>query len=161
MAEGVSAKALKKVTLFHGLTSAEMTQIASLCQARIVKSGEVSVKQGETQDCIHIVEKGRVGVETQLPSAPKNQKNIVLDTLTDGEVYSWSALMKRPATATVRAIEKTRVLDVNTEALLSLCEEDSRVGYVVMKNLALLISSRLTRHRLALLSAISGFAEGW
>jgi CRP-like cAMP-binding protein len=161
MAEAASAKVLKKVHLFSGLTSAEIAQIAKLCQKRSIKSGEVSVKQGERQDCIHIVEKGRVGVETKLSSAPKNQKDVVLDTLAEGEVYSWSALMKKPATATVRAVERTRLLDIETEALLALCEEDCHVGYVVMKNLASLISSRLNRHRLAMLSAISSFAEGW
>ena len=161
MAEGITARNLKKVTLFNGLTGEELKQIAGLCNLRLVKSGELSVKQGETQDSIHIVDKGRMGVEISLPSAPKDKKNMVLDTLGEGEIYSWSAMMKKPATATVRAVEKTRVLDVSSDALLALCEENSHIGYVVMKNLSVLISSRLTRHRLALLSAISGFGEGW
>ena len=61
----------------------------------------------------------------------------------------------------LRAIEATKVLSISADDLMALCEKDNHMGYIVMKNLASIISSRLKRHRLALLSAVSGIGEGW
>lgn len=156
-----AVKALKKAGLFQGMTGPELQRLAELCRECSYDRGELSVKQGEGQDTIHIISKGRMGVETQLPSAPRDNNKIVVEAMGSGEVYPWAALMKKTASATVRAMEPTKELQVNVTALMDLCEEDHHIGYVVMKNLASIISSRLTRHRLALLSAVSGIGEGW
>lgn len=161
MAEPVAARALKKAGLFQGMTTHELTQVAKLCEEHTYNAGELSVKQGEVLDCICIIQKGRMGVETQLPSAPKDKNKVVIETMGVGEAYPWAAMMKKTASASIRAMESTRVCKINVDRLLALCEEDSHLGYVVMKNLASIISSRLVRHRLALLSAVSGIGEGW
>ena len=161
MADQITARALKKVGLFQGLTNAEMGQVAKLCEEYTCNARELSVKQGEAQNAINIILKGRMRVETKLPSAPRDKNDITIDALCVGEIYPWAALMNKPASASVRAMEPTKTLKLSVEKLMALCEGNNHIGYVVMKNLAFLISSRLTRHRLAMLSAVSGIGEGW
>ena len=93
MATQTTARALKKVNLFRGLTEGELAQIAKLCREHSHTAGECCVTIGEKTDCVHIVQKGRVGVETQLPEAPMGRKDIILAALGAGEIFSWSALM--------------------------------------------------------------------
>lgn len=161
MVEQIAARGLKKVGLFQGLTGKELAEVAKLCEDYTYKADELCVKQGEMQECVYIIQKGKMGVETNLPSAPKSSNNIVVETMSVGEAYPWAAMMKKSATASIRAMEPTKVCKVNVDKLLALCEKDSHIGYVVMKNLTSIISSRLTRHRLAMLSAVSGIGEGW
>ena len=161
MSEQISARSLKKVSLFTGLTESELAEIAKLCQEKSYQAGECCLTIGEKTEAVHFVQKGRVGVETQIPDAPTGRKDVILAALGPGEVFSWSALMGKIPTASVRAIESAKVISIDADTLIALCESNSRIGYVVMKNLASIISSRLKRHRLALLSAVSGIGEGW
>ena len=157
----VSVGALKKVDLFQGLTDKELAEIAKVTQENSHQAGEIIVTLGKEADAVYIVRKGKVGVESKIPDVPHGRKEIIVATLTDGETCSWSALMKKKVTATIKAMEPTKSLEINANALLALCEQNPRIGYVMMKNLAQIISSRLTRHRLALLSAVTGVGEGW
>ena len=161
MVTQVSARALKKVNLFRGLAEKELAQVAGLCREHSHKAGELCVVQGQETEFIHIIKKGKVGIESQVPDVPHGRKEIILATLTDGEVFSWSALMNKKLTASVRAIEPTDVLDINADELIALCEENNHIGYIVMKNLSQIISSRLSRHRLALMNALCCIGEGW
>ena len=157
----VSTRTLKKVDLFKGLTDAELSEIAKFSSAHDCDAGHLCLSLGEKTDSIQIVLKGRAGVESKIPDAPTGRKDIVLAALGAGEIYSWSALMGRVPTASVRAIEPTKTLHIDAQKLLELCEKNNRIGYIVMKNLASIISTRLKRHRLAILAAVTGFGEGW
>ena len=161
MSEQISARSLKKVSLFTGLTEGELAEIAKLCREKLYQAGECCLTIGEKTEAVHIVQKGRVGVETQIPDAPTGRKDVILAALGPGEDFSWSALLGKIPTASVRAIELSNVLSIDADTLIALCENKNRIGYVVMKNLASIISSRLKRHRLALLSAVSGIGDGW
>ena len=161
MATQVAVGALKKTDLLQGLTDKELAEIAKFTKENNHQAGETIVTLGGEADAVYIVKKGRVGVESKIPDVPHGRKEIIVATLKDGETFSWSALMKRKVTATIRTMEPTKSIEIDASALLGLCEKNPRIGYVIMKNLAQVISSRLTRHRLALLSAVTGVGEGW
>ena len=161
MALRTSIEALKRIDLFKGLTDAELAQIAKLCREHSHEAGELCVTEGQKTDQVHFVKKGRVAIEFRIPHAPYG-KEITVDTVGEREVFAWSALVTGTLTASVKAVEPTQVLDVDAAELLALCEKDNHIGYVLMKNLTSVISSRLTRSRLALLNAISAaIGEGW
>jgi CRP-like cAMP-binding protein len=157
----VSPRTLKKIELFRGLTDAQLGDIGKLSTEYTCNAGDLCLNLGEKVDSVQIVLKGRVGVESRIPDAPAGRKDIILATLGPGEIYSWSGIFGRVPTASVRAIEATKTLHVYAQKLMELCERDNHIGYVIMKNLALILSTRLKRHRLAILSAVTGFGEGW
>lgn len=157
----VSVRTLKKIDLFRGLTDSELAEIAKFSSEHECKAGEICLSLGEKTDSLQVVIKGRVGVESKIPDAPTGRKDIILAALGAGEIYSWSAMMGRVPTASVRAIEPTKTLHIDAQKLLALCEKNNHIGYIIMKNLASILSTRLKRHRLAILSAVTGFGEGW
>ena len=154
MATPVPIEFLRKVDLFSGLTDAELIEIAKLCQRHSHEAGEPCLVQGEQTDHVHFVEKGMVAVELRMPYTPR-EKGIIVVTLGPGEVFAWSALVTGILSASVRAVKPSEILDVRGAELLALCEKNNHIGYVIMKNLSSVISSRLTNSQLALLNAVS------
>ena len=74
--------------------------------------------------------------------------DVTIEEVTPGRIFGWSALVRqRRFTASVRALEKARVIAIANADLNALFEEDSHIGFVVMKRLADVISSRLRRTR--------------
>ena len=59
-----------------------------------------------------------------------------------GDILGWAALLgNQPRRiATVIALEKCRLLDIDGEALLRILEQDPRAGYLVMQRLAKMIT---------------------
>ena len=140
-----SIETLRKIDLFDGLTDEELIEVRRLCSEHHHGPGELCVSEGDRVDNVHFVNKGKVTVEIQIP--PSAEDKIVIDVLEGGEVFAWSALVTSTLTASVRAVEPTEVLDVDAAKLVVLCEKRPRIGYVIMKNLTLVINSRLTKSR--------------
>ena len=149
---------LKGVNLFNGLTEKDLGEIAKLCHEYSLEAGELCVVEGEKTDYVHFVKKGKVAVELEVANLPYGGK-VIVDTLGEGEVFAWSALVAGILTASVRAVEPTEVLYMNAAELLALCDKKNNIGYVIMKNLTSVISSRLTDSRLQLLNAIATIGQ--
>ena len=160
MAE-VSKEALKKTSLFRGLSDEELAQIAKLCGVRTYAGEELCQAEGQPADQVHFIAKGRIGVEFHIPNIAYGSKKIILDTLGPGDIFGWSALLKGTPWSTLRTVEPTEAVYISANDLLNLCESNYHTGYVVMKNLALVITSRLRRNRMATLNAIVAIKGGW
>lgn len=152
---------LKKVSLFRGLTDDEIDQVAKLCATRSFQAGELCQFESQMADQVHFIYKGKVGVEFHIPHICYGCKDIILDTLSIGDIFGWSALLKGTPWSTLRTVEPTEVIYLNATDLLNLCETNNHIGYVVMKNLATIITSRLRRNRMATLNAIVAIRGGW
>ena len=152
-----SIEPLRKFDLFDGLTDEELIEVRRLSSEHYQGPGELCVSEGDRVGYVHFVKKGKVTVEIQIPKSAEDK--IVIDVLGGGEVFAWSALVTSTLTASVRAVEPTEVLDVNAADLVVLCEKRPRIGYVIMKNLTLVINSRLTKSRAKLGTAYAELKE--
>lgn len=161
MLVSTSIEALKTIHFLRGLDDEELGKIADLCREGSFAAGELCQKEGEPAGRINFICKGRLGVEFHMPSIAYGSKDIVLYTLCDGDVFGWSALVQGTPWSTLRALEPTEVLYVRAEDLVNLCESDSHIGYILMKNLASLIASRLRRNRMATLNALVAIKGEW
>jgi len=155
---GLSIEVLKNINLFNGLTHKELLEVGKLCRESACKAGEVCLTEGGRVDTIRFVKKGKVSIEFQAPRLFQRSE-VVVDTLSDGEIFAWSALVTSTLTASVKAIEPTEVIEINAVELSALCEKKTRIGYIIMKNLTQVINSRLTKSRKQLLSAIESIGE--
>lgn len=147
MTERQSIDFLREMSLFRGLTDHELAQIVSICKEHSHEAGELCGHEEENEEYLRIVKKGEVAIEFQIPHVARG-RTITVDTLKAGNTFSWSALGSVTLTASVRAIKPTEVLDVNAVKLMRLCELDTHMGYIIMKNLATAISCRLTKFQL-------------
>jgi CRP/FNR family transcriptional regulator, cyclic AMP receptor protein len=147
-------QSLKHFSFFKGLEDAELEQIAGLSGKRSYATGELCQIEGESANCIHIITEGRVGTLVRIPNVTYCSSEIILDTLHAGDLFGWSALIRGSPWSTLRVLEPTEVIYINADDLLGLCENYPRIGYILMKNLACLVASRLRKNRVSTLRAI-------
>lgn len=137
---------LSQVELFDGLDEQELDQIAGICQQRTLQAGAVVTKQGEAGDELFVIADGLVEViheETPQDPSPRTVVN-----LGQGQVFGEMALVDYgPRSATIRVISDDATLQaIDREAFMQLCEAHSRLGFVVMRNMAADLSFKL-RHQ--------------
>lgn len=154
-------EAIKKIHFFNGLTDGEMGQIAQICGTCSFAVGELCQVEGQSTNKIHLIVKGRVGAVRHIPNVSYCSSEIILDTLHDGDVFGWSALIKGTPWSTLRVLDATEVLYLDANDLLNLCELYNHIGYILMKNLSALIASRLRRNRMSILNAIVAIRGEW
>ena len=144
---------LDKMAFLNGLNRQELVQVASLCTKYSYPKGEICQTEGQPSDRIDLIVKGKVGVVNRITSIYSSAE-IITDIFTDGEVFGWSALLHGAPWSTLRAVEPTEVLHIKVHDLVNLCETNHDIGYILMRNLASLISSRYRRNRMKLLNTI-------
>jgi len=154
-AERVSVRDLRDVDIFARLTADDLAQIADYCTQDAYEAGEYCAVQGEATEELHIVNEGKVAVGMRVTVVPYT-KTVNIATLSRGKVYAWSALVEpNVLTASVKCIEKTRVISIKASDLQRVFKERLWVEAIVMKNLAVIISSRLRDSRAQLVSVIA------
>jgi CRP/FNR family transcriptional regulator, cyclic AMP receptor protein len=136
---------LEDVDLFAGLSGDELKRIAGICQERQFKEGEVLAAEGQPGDSMFVITEGFV--EVLLENHPDRQTKVIIN-LGPGQLIGEMALLDQgPRSATVRAIsDPTIVQAINRDDFEMLCQENTHIGYVAMRNLAVDLSFKL-RHR--------------
>ncbi len=138
----VKTEDLGKFRLFHGLDEGELGKITALCHERTLPEGTVCFTQGSKATDIHLCLRGQVNIVIQLPK-PWEVK-VTLQIVTAGQVFGWSALAEPPIyTASAKCRETIDEIWIRGADLFKLFEQDSHIGYLVMRNLSTVISSRL------------------
>jgi CRP/FNR family transcriptional regulator, cyclic AMP receptor protein len=140
---------IQNYSLFTGLTINELEKIAPLCQRRTYESNSVILTPDTFSAELFILEGGNDAIQIEVPLS-KFGNNIVIHTLTKGETFGWASLgFQHIKTARVRCLERVEVVAINAKGLMDLFERDNHIGYIVMRNLADIISNRLSNTTVA------------
>jgi CRP/FNR family cyclic AMP-dependent transcriptional regulator len=160
---GISSKieSLRKIRFFHGLNDAELTTLGNLCRNRSFGVGEICQTEGQNPYRIHFILSGKVGAVLQIPNYSHSGSEIIIDILSPGELFGWSALIKGTPWSKLKVIDQTEVFYIDADDLIALCESNCHLGYILMKNLAALISSRLRHNRMSILNSIVAMKGEW
>lgn len=151
----VPVEFLKKIALLNGLSDEEIAQVAEVCREAVVNRGDVILEENAPSDAMYIIREGMVEVILEpgkvTPEALAAPAPTPLLALGRGQVFGEMGLVDRGArSATVRcAADNTRLLVIRRDDFLRLCEEDTRIGYVVMRNIAKDLSFKLRVRNLA------------
>lgn len=137
-------KLIRGVELFDGLTEAELDEIAAICQSRRFTKGDILAVEGKIGDDLFIVTEGAVEVVVDDQQAlPRVVINLGIGQL----IGEMSLVDQGPRSATVRAIHDPTIVQViRHDDFHELCKRNTRIGYVVMYNMAADLSFKL-RHR--------------
>jgi CRP-like cAMP-binding protein len=128
---------LGKIPWFQALSSEHLQKMAEMAHIRRVKAGEILFREGGKEDYVYIVIEGRVGVDIFIPHRGK----VRIYTADPLDVFGWSR------TAVVNGL----VVGIDSAKLRDACETDHDFGYIVMRRLLNIVSSRLLVSRLQLL----------
>ncbi len=149
------AQLLKKVKLFNGLSDSQIERVAKICQEQSFNAGDIILKEQTRSDDMYIIREGLVeiivGVEQATSRMPDVSGEMTIVNLGKGQVFGEMALVDRGLrAATVRCVaDNTTLYAIKREDLMCLCEEDTRLGFIVMMNIAAALSLKLRVRNLA------------
>jgi len=131
------------VMLFASLTDEELDKIVAVCKEKRLQRGEVLAVQGEPGNEFYVVTDGFLEISV----AGDEASSQVLVNLGKGQIIGEMALIDQgPRSATVRAISEAVVQVIRRDDFEDVCNKNTRIGYVVMKDMAADLSFKL-RHR--------------
>lgn len=138
---------LKGVELFEGLSDQELEKIKKICYRRQFDENEVIAAQNSPGDELFIIEDGFVEVTVQ---GRGGRAGKVVVNLGNGQTVGEMSLIDQGMrSATVRAINSPTVVQIiHQEDFEDLCSSDTRIGYIVMRNIASDLSFRLRQRNL-------------
>ena len=148
----VTIDALKRVEILIGLSNEQLAGVATICQIKVFNAGDTIVREREPSSEIYIIKKGsaqvrlsggRITAETLAAPGPQ-----AIISLGQGQIFGEMALIDmglRSATVQCTA-DDTELYVIRRDDFIHLCEQDTDIGYKVMRNLAADLSFKL-RHR--------------
>ncbi len=143
----VSPELLRRYPCFVGLSEALLKQIAVLAEERAMPSGTEIFKEGDAADFLYVISKGEVDIQYLLGGGEKR----TVDTLVEGDILVWSALVEPyKTTAFGTATKDVQLVGIAADKLRALCEENPVIGYRLMTQVAKLLAHRLEGARVQL-----------
>jgi len=131
---------LSKSELFGKLDDKQLEEVGKMCTLEVFEPGALIAKQDHKEDKVYVIEEGLVGII--LESGPLSQRQV--QAASNYDVVGWSAMIEPYiATATVRAIEKTKALAFDGMYLHNLCLSRPEIGCRVSRGLARVVATRL------------------
>jgi CRP/FNR family cyclic AMP-dependent transcriptional regulator len=144
----VSVDALRSCELFTALPDPELAKIAAIASEATYDTGTVLCAERDQADRLFILQRGRVQLRIRLRPALEAGADVTVDEVEPGRIFGWSSLVKqRRFTASATALEPVVLLAIQADDLNALFDQDPHLGFVVMKQLAEVIASRLHRTR--------------
>jgi CRP/FNR family transcriptional regulator, cyclic AMP receptor protein len=157
MATADIAALLRDHAFFADLDDEALAFVAGCCVNVRFDAGEYVFREGEPADSFYVLRAGRAAIEIGSP----DRGTLVIDTVGEGEVVgiSWLAPPYRTQ-FDVRAVELVRAISVDATCLRAKCDEDPRLGYLLMQRIAGIMRQRLQSARIRLLDLYSHASAG-
>ena len=138
---------LLKFKIFEDISLEELDAILDISKEVSFNHGEIILEESSygTDSDFYIILKGNVKVELQASQINSDDKlNKRLTVLKSSDILDEMGLLrKRRRSAQVTAYSDLTVLKVNQEKLFQLFVHNPRLGYIIMKNLAAILSDRI------------------
>ncbi len=143
---------LRKCDVFRDLDDEQLREIEKMCDYEEFDAGTIISKQGFREEKFYVVEYGTVGIILEV--GPLAQRQV--QAVTDFEAFCWSAILAPyVSTATVKALEKTRVVTFDGQKLSALCLTKPEIGCNVWCGVARIVAMRLRQAYIQLLGVTS------
>jgi CRP/FNR family cyclic AMP-dependent transcriptional regulator len=151
------ADLLAEHPFFRDLPAADLGLIAGCGRNAHFAAGDGLFEEGGEADAFFVIRHGRVALSVHSP--PRGE--ITIATVGDGDVLGWSWLFPPYRWHfDARATTDTSAVALDGACLRGKCEEDTALGYRLMKRFAGLIQQRLQQTRLQLLDVYGGDGPG-
>ncbi len=141
----LNTEEIAKLEIFNGLSTEEIEAIISLSQEVFYSDKEIIIEESSSNVGLFVLLEGRVRVEIGKIHYHNDQKEKVeLVVLRGGDIFGEIAFLEDTrSSAYVTAIDKIRVMQIDRRKLYELIDRDNHLGYVLMRNLAIILSNRL------------------
>lgn len=133
---------LKQADIFFEFSPTDLRAISAICAEQSFSLREMIVDENSPSDELYIIAQGAVEILVS-PALVSDRRDIAMEpvviaTLHRGQSFGEIALVDRGLrSAAARAAEAdTRLLVIQRQKLMALCECDLHIGFLLMRNLA-------------------------
>ncbi len=142
----VEIEIARQCILFHNFSDEDVARVLALGREETRSKGDVLVTQGTHDGKVFVVLEGMVQVQVEVGGTRQS-----LLYLGPGQLIGEITLVDSgPHSATVEVVQTpTRLLAFDRDELLNLCEEDARLGYLLMRNVAADLGFKMRHHNLS------------
>lgn len=135
---------LKLVELFRGLDESQLKQIAAISHQEVYQEKDTVFKQGSVGDALYVIGRGQVEVVVRGSTG----ESFAAIYLGEGQIFGEMALIDQGTrSASIQVVEdNTTLYRIGTDNFIDLCQSNTDIGYIMMRNLAQDLSFKL-RHR--------------
>ncbi|MFO1472592.1 MAG: cyclic nucleotide-binding domain-containing protein [Turneriella sp.] len=140
-------KLLGEFELFKGLSEQELALIASKAVKAEYEENQEIFHEQSTESDLYILTEGRV----QIVGALGKTDSATIHTILPGKLFGEFAFIDgQPRSATAVAIQKSTVFKIPSQDIYNIFEQDAKMGYITMRNLARILARRIrqTAHEL-------------
>ena len=143
---------LKRSDLLRDMTDEQLGVLEEMCTPETFEPGTIISRQGRIEEKVYIIEEGLVGIILEVGPLAQRQVQAVCDF----ETFGWSGMIQpHTSTATVKAIEKTKVLAFDGQQLCDLCLTKPEIGCKLGRAMARVVAARLRQAYTQLLGVTS------
>lgn len=144
---------LSNHSFFQHLSDEHLNLIVGCASNVRFDEDEQIFTEGKEAKEFYLIREGAVALEIQGSS----NRNIMIDTLGDGDILGWSWLVSPYYWRfNARAMQQTRAIALDGKCLRDKCEEDHDLGYELLKRFSSIIEQRLQATRLQLMDVYGG-----
>ena len=148
----VSQELLRRYTFFALLDEAQRKAIAQISDEIHCDAGTKFFEEGESADALYLLLTGSVDLYFNLLT--EEHKEAPIGEVNPGEPFAISALIPPHILQhSARAGKACRALKINALALRALCDNDARMGYILMRHVTKAAMERLHFTRIQLAAA--------
>ncbi len=140
-------KLLGEFELFKGLSEQELALIASKAVKAEYEENQEVFHEQSTESDLYILTEGRV----QIVGALGKTDTATIHTILPGKLFGEFAFIDgQPRSATAVAIQKSTVFKIPSQDIYNIFEQNTKMGYITMRNLARILARRIrqTAHEL-------------
>lgn len=143
----VTSEFLRRYAHFSQLSPESLEKLAGMADEQTVAAGLAIFAESDPAEYLYLIVRGEVNLACELGSGEFR----VVDTLVDGELVGWAALVEPYRCHTFStAVKETQFVRFNAAKLRQLCEVDHVFGQRLLNQVARLLSSRLKSARVQL-----------
>jgi CRP-like cAMP-binding protein len=143
---------LKSIPWFYDLPQDQLEALSTIARYCDIPAGVMLFEEGSRTDVLYILLEGQLVLETFVPT----RGTVCIYQAEPLDIIGWSCMtpVVRQRTATARAKTACHMVCFDADELINACNENSQLGYVVMRRIANVIASRLLTNRLELFDII-------
>ena len=135
-------EALTKAGFNTGMDVTEVDDLIGIAEEREFSNGIIIIREDSKTRDLYIILKGRATVTLSIPLGKLKEE--VVYTMHAGQIFGGLALVDgSPRSASVLAQNKVKTCRIDYDVLNALLEAKPRIGYLLMKNIAAVISARI------------------
>jgi CRP-like cAMP-binding protein len=142
------AEEMLGVETLRGLGEVHLQKLAAIAGPKECHAGVTLFREGDDSTVIFVLLSGEVSLEVSM----RDRGPTAVYAAGPGELLGWSPVLGRHAmTATAKVTTPSRLAALEVARLNALIQQDPRFGVAFLRQLALIVSGRLsaTRHCLA------------